>query len=77
MLPPTANLVDGRVAQLPEGQIYHTITHGKGLMGAYGGNITVNARWAIVAYLRVLQLSQKADANNPEVKKAFDAAQAN
>ncbi len=74
MLPPTANLIDGRVAQLPEGQVFHTITHGKGLMGAYGGNIAPDDRWAIVAYVRALQISQKADANHPGVKAALDAA---
>lgn len=54
-IPPTANLVDGRVAQLPEGQIFWTITHGKGLMGSYKGTISVKDRWAIVAYMRALQ----------------------
>tara|TARA_R110002096_G_scaffold238581_10_gene430181 strand:+ start:914 stop:1612 length:699 start_codon:yes stop_codon:yes gene_type:complete len=73
-LPPTANLIDPRVAEMPEGQIFHTITNGKGLMGPYGGNIPPNDRWAIVAYLRALQLSQKADLKNPKVKAAFDAA---
>ncbi len=74
-LPPTANLLDDRVTQMPEGQIFHTITHGKGLMGPYGGNIPPNDRWAIVAYLKALQLSQNADLKNPQVKAAFDAAQ--
>jgi hypothetical protein len=27
-------------------------------MGAYGANITVEDRWAIIAYLRALQLSR-------------------
>jgi hypothetical protein len=34
------------------------ITNGRNQMGAYGPNITVEDRWAIVAYLRALQLSQ-------------------
>jgi len=54
-MPPTVNLIDGRVAALPDGQLFWTITHGKGLMGPYGGNITVEDRWAIVAYVRALQ----------------------
>ena len=41
-----------------DGDIFNTITHGKGLMGSYGANITVNDRWAIVAYIRALQVSQ-------------------
>jgi len=73
-LPPTANLVDGRVAALPDGKIFHTITHGQGLMGPYGGNISVEDRWAIVAYVRALQKSQRANASEPEVKQAFEKA---
>ena len=42
-----------------DGAIFDVITHGKGLMGSYGGNITVRDRWAIVAYIRTLQLAVK------------------
>lgn len=42
-----------------DGAIFDVITHGKGLMGSYGGNITVRDRWAIVAYIRTLQLAAK------------------
>lgn len=58
-IPPTANLLDPRVAAMPEGQIFWTITHGKGLMGPYGGVIPVADRWAIVAYVRALQAASK------------------
>lgn len=54
-IPPTANLIDPRVKDLPEGQIFWTITHGKGLMGPYNGVLSVQDRWAITAYLRGLQ----------------------
>lgn len=54
-IPPTANLLDPRVKAMPEGQIFWTITHGKGLMGPYNGMVSVNDRWAITAYLRGLQ----------------------
>lgn len=40
-----------------DGAIFDVITHGKGLMGGYGANITVNDRWAIVAYIRTLQMA--------------------
>lgn len=39
----------------PEGSIYHTIVHGKNTMGPYGSKLTVEDRWAVVAYIRVLQ----------------------
>jgi len=53
-----ANLQDDRILQQPDGQIFNTITHGKNTMGAYGPNIALEDRWAIVAYLRALQKSQ-------------------
>lgn len=55
-----ANLLDGRIRQMPDGNIFDTITHGKGNMGAFGPNISVEDRWAIITYIRALQLSQNA-----------------
>lgn len=49
-----------KVPQQPDGQVFNTITHGLNLMGAYGGLISVQDRWAIVAYLRALELSRLA-----------------
>ena len=42
---------------MADGEIFNTITHGKGLMGAYGPLMPVEDRWAVVSYLRALQLS--------------------
>lgn len=42
-----------------DGAIFDVITHGKGLMGSYGGNIAVHDRWAIVAYIRAMQVAVK------------------
>jgi hypothetical protein len=53
-----ANLHDKRIVEMPDGEIFHVISNGRNLMGAYGPNVTVPDRWAIVAYLRALQLSQ-------------------
>ena len=44
-----------QAANYPDGMFYHVITHGKGMMGAYGMNIPVDDRWAIVAYIRAMQ----------------------
>lgn len=52
-----ANLVDDRVKAMPDGQLYNTVTNGKNTMGAYGPQIAVEDRWAIVAYIRALQRS--------------------
>lgn len=49
-----------RVRQMPDGQLFQTITYGYNNMPAYT-QIPTDDRWAIVAYVRALQLSQ---ANN-------------
>lgn len=55
-----ANLHDARIITMADGEIFNTITHGKNLMGAYGSNIDVNDRWAVITYLRSLQRSRLA-----------------
>ena len=52
-----ANLHDPRIVEMTDGEIFHTITHGKGVMGAAGPLVPTRDRWAIIAYLRALQLS--------------------
>ena len=53
-----ANLHDKRIVEMADGEIFNTITYGKNLMGAYGPNVAVEDRWAIIAYLRAVQLSR-------------------
>jgi mono/diheme cytochrome c family protein len=43
------------------GQIFYTITNGKGKMASYGAVLTPKERWAIVLYVRALQRSRNAD----------------
>lgn len=52
---------DERIVQMPEGQIYDAIINGvRGNMPSYAYAIPVEDRWAIVAYVRALQLSRSA-----------------
>ncbi len=53
-------LQDDRIRKMADGEIFNTITNGKNTMMAYGPNLTVRDRWAIIAYLRALQRSQNA-----------------
>ena len=57
--------------EMADGEIFNTITHGKGQMGPYH-HIQVEDRWAIIAYLRALQFSQNAPADllPPDFAKA-------
>jgi mono/diheme cytochrome c family protein len=57
---PPSSLHTELVQSRPAGHLYNTITNGIRTMPAYGAQITVNDRWAIVAYLRALQRSQHA-----------------
>jgi mono/diheme cytochrome c family protein len=57
VMPAVISLHDKRIIDMTDGEIFNTITHGKGLMGAYGGTVAAQDRWAIVAYTRALELS--------------------
>lgn len=54
--PPT--LHDERLRHIPDGQLFLTITNGVRSMPAYGHSIPTEDRWAIVSYVRALQLTQ-------------------
>ncbi len=53
-----ADLHDKRIVEMADGELFYVITNGRNLMQAYGPNVSVADRWAIVAYLRALQLSR-------------------
>lgn len=54
-----------RIRHMPDGQVFATISNGIRVMPAYKAQIPVRDRWAIVAYLRALQISQARRAANP------------
>jgi mono/diheme cytochrome c family protein len=67
--PPPAYSLD-RLRQSPDGYFFEVITHGKGAMYPYASRVTPADRWAIVSYIRVLQLSQHATLSDvPEADK--------
>ena len=66
-----ANLHDARIVQMPDGEIFHVITHGRNLMMPYASQITPEDRWAVVAYVRALQLARLGTAEDlPEAQRA-------
>jgi mono/diheme cytochrome c family protein len=56
--PQPANLHDERIRHIPDGQLFATISNGVRNMPGYSAQIPVSDRWAIVSYVRALQLSQ-------------------
>jgi mono/diheme cytochrome c family protein len=51
------SLIDDAGSALTSGTIFDVITAGKGQMFAYGYRVKPEERWAIIAYIRALQLS--------------------
>ncbi len=49
-----------RLRQVPNGYLYDVVTNGFGAMLGYSAQIPPRDRWAIIAYVRALQLSRNA-----------------
>ena len=49
------NLHDERIVGFVDGELFHVVTNGRRSMPSYRFQITEKDRWAIVAYVRVLQ----------------------
>jgi hypothetical protein len=60
--PPTYH--SDRLRQQPNGYFFDVITRGFGAMPDYAVQVQPEDRWAIVAYIRALQLSQQASIND-------------
>jgi mono/diheme cytochrome c family protein len=56
--PPSYHIA--RLRQAPNGYFYDVMTNGFGAMYSYSERITPADRWAIIAYIRALQLSRDA-----------------
>ncbi|HEY6232340.1 MAG TPA: cytochrome c [Pyrinomonadaceae bacterium] len=54
-----ASFNDDRLRQAPVGHFFDAITNGWGAMPAYAPQISPADRWAIIAYIRALQMSQQ------------------
>ncbi|MFN2481743.1 MAG: cytochrome c, partial [Pyrinomonadaceae bacterium] len=61
---------DDRLRKEPVGHFFDVITNGWGAMPDYSAQIPPQDRWAIIAYLRALQLSQQVPASevSPEMR---------
>ena len=60
--PPT--LHQDRLRNAPVGQLFDVVTNGFGAMPDYATQIRAEDRWAIIAYVRALQLSEHATLND-------------
>lgn len=56
----TPNYHDDRLRNMPDGEIFNTITHGKNTMFSYADKLSTDDRWAVIAYVRALQRAHHA-----------------
>lgn len=80
--PPTYH--DDRLRNAPVGHFFDVMTNGWGRMNSYAAQISPADRWAIVAYIRTMQMAQNPEMNlkmagqsNSPVPSASPAANAN
>lgn len=74
-LTPPPSFHTERLRMVPVGHIFGVITNGFGAMYSYGERIPPEDRWAIVAYMQALQLSQNATLDDvpPEAQTTLQA----
>ena len=57
------NLVaDPVVLAMPDGQMFYSISYGKGQMGSYASQLSTTQRWMVIHYINSKQTPAKADA---------------
>jgi mono/diheme cytochrome c family protein len=72
------NLVsDPVVTGMPDGQMFYSITYGKGQMGPYGPQLSTTQRWMIVNYIRSKQSAGKSGGASTATSGSDSASAAN
>jgi len=71
------DLTDERLVNASRGELFHTITVGYGLMGAYGAALSEHDRWKIVEYVKVKLQGQELGARtlagaNPALSESYE-----
>ncbi len=60
------NLVgDPTVVNMPDGQMFYSVTYGKNLMGPYGSQLNRHQRWMIINYIKSKQSGSATPASAP------------
>ncbi len=52
---PAALVGDARYENMPEGQMFYSVTYGKNLMGSYASQLDRKQRWMVIAYIKSKQ----------------------
>ena len=56
---PATLVGDSKYEQMPEGQMFYSITYGKNLMGGYASQLDAKQRWMVIHYIKVKQGKQQ------------------
>jgi mono/diheme cytochrome c family protein len=49
------NLMEPRIVNMPDGQIFYTATYGKNKMGSYASQLSMRQRWMVIHYIKAQQ----------------------
>jgi mono/diheme cytochrome c family protein len=74
---PVGNYHTDRLRNMPVGHFYDVITNGYGAMYSYASRVEPQDRWAIVAYIKALQLSQNATVEDADTEGKAKLAMTN
>lgn len=52
-------IADAIVGSMPDGQMYYSVTYGKGAMGSYASQLNATQRWMVISYIKSKQAQAK------------------
>jgi mono/diheme cytochrome c family protein len=52
---PASLVGDARYENMPEGQMFYSVTYGKNLMGSYSAQLDAKQRWMVISYIKSKQ----------------------
>ena len=64
----------GRIYNMAEGTMFHSITYGKNMMGSYASQVTPKQRWMIISYIKSKQGPAKPATDSAGAKMPVAAA---
>lgn len=59
---PATLVGDAKYENMPEGQMFYSVTYGKNLMGSYASQLSRHQRWMVIHYIKSQQMAAKAGA---------------
>lgn len=60
------NLIsDATTVNMPDGQMFYSVTYGKNAMGSYASQLNATQRWMIIKYIKLRQAEAKGGASAP------------